>query len=62
MAGGVRMKISATTLGGPVVILEPLRRRHLPGLARATQGTPMATPATRKPNGAPSYLRLTAII
>ena len=39
MAGGTSMKFSATTLSGPVVILEPLRRRHLPGLVRAARGT-----------------------
>ena len=39
MAGGAPMKISATTLSGPLVTLEPLRRRHLPGLARAARGT-----------------------
>ena len=33
------MKILATTLRGPVVTLEPLRRRHLPGLSEAARGT-----------------------
>ena len=39
MADGVAMNISATTLSGPVVTLEPLRRRHLRGLGQAAQGT-----------------------
>ena len=39
MANGVAMNISATTLSGPVVTLEPLRRRHLWGLGQAAQGT-----------------------
>ena len=39
MVDGATMKISATTLSGPVVTLEPLRRRHLPGLSEAARGT-----------------------
>ncbi len=39
MAGGALMNISAATLKGPVVTLEPLRRRHLPGLGKAARGT-----------------------
>lgn len=39
MAGGSIMNISAATLKGPVVTLEPLRRRHLPGLGAAARGT-----------------------
>ena len=39
MANGITMNISATTLSGPVVTLEPLRRRHLRGLGQAAQGT-----------------------
>ena len=39
MAGGTNMKLSAATLKGPVVTLEPLRRRHLPGLGAAARET-----------------------
>ena len=39
MADGAAMNILATTLSGPVVTLEPLRRRHLRGLSQAAQGT-----------------------
>ena len=39
MADGAAMNISATTLSGPVVTLEPLRRRHLRGLRQAARGT-----------------------
>ncbi len=39
MADGASMKILATTLSGPVVTLEPLRRRHLPGLSQAARGS-----------------------
>ena len=33
------MKIAAVTLSGPVATLEPLRKRHLAGLARAARGS-----------------------
>ena len=33
------MNLAATTLNGPVVTLEPLRKRHLAGLTRAARGT-----------------------
>ena len=39
MAGDAPMNISATTLSGPVVMLEPLRRNHLRGLREAARGT-----------------------
>ena len=39
MTGGAAMNISTTTLSGPVVTLEPLRRRHLQGLRQAARGT-----------------------
>lgn len=39
MTDGAAMNISATTLSGPVVTLEPLRRRHLRGLRQAARGT-----------------------
>jgi RimJ/RimL family protein N-acetyltransferase len=39
MADGAPMRISATTLSGPVVTLEPLRQRHLAGLGEAARGT-----------------------
>ena len=37
MAGDAIMKLSAITLEGPVVTLEPLRRRHLVGLRAAAR-------------------------
>ncbi len=39
MADLMPMKIAAVTLSGPLVTLEPLRKRHLAGLARAARGS-----------------------
>ena len=59
MADGSAMKISAITLNGPVVTLEPLRRRHLAGLGRAARGTDiwhyMAADLTAKDSLEPWY-------